>query len=50
MGGQYGQPEKWKDWWYDPAAKTYYFIGKDNIPFTPSSGRPSLIATGRHHL
>lgn len=28
-----GQPEAWKDWWYDPAAKTSYFIGKDNIPF-----------------
>lgn len=27
------QPEAWKDWWYDPAAKTVYFIGKDNIPF-----------------
>ena len=26
-------PESWKDWWYDPAAKTVYFIGKDNIPF-----------------
>jgi len=28
-----GQPEAWKDWWYDPGAKTKYFIGKDNIPF-----------------
>jgi methionyl-tRNA synthetase len=28
-----GQPEVWKDWWYDAAAKTLYFIGKDNIPF-----------------
>ncbi len=28
-----GQPEAWKAWWYDPAAKTKYFIGKDNIPF-----------------
>ncbi|MFC1976456.1 methionine--tRNA ligase, partial [Chloroflexota bacterium] len=28
-----GQSEKWKDWWYQPEAKTYYFIGKDNIPF-----------------
>lgn len=23
----------WQDWWYNPEAKTYYFIGKDNIPF-----------------
>jgi methionyl-tRNA synthetase len=28
-----GEPEVWKDWWYDPKAKTLYFIGKDNIPF-----------------
>jgi methionyl-tRNA synthetase len=28
-----GHPEAWKDWWYEPAAKTVYFIGKDNIPF-----------------
>ena len=28
-----GEPEAWKDWWYEPAAKTSYFIGKDNIPF-----------------
>lgn len=29
----HGQPEAWKDWWYDPTAKSFYFIGKDNIPF-----------------
>ena len=28
-----GEPEAWKDWWYQPEAKTLYFIGKDNIPF-----------------
>jgi methionyl-tRNA synthetase len=28
-----GQPEAWKDWWYNPMAETLYFIGKDNIPF-----------------
>jgi methionyl-tRNA synthetase len=28
-----GKPEAWKDWWYQPEAETYYFIGKDNIPF-----------------
>ena len=28
-----GQPEAWKDWWYDQTARTLYFIGKDNIPF-----------------
>ncbi|HSJ28482.1 MAG TPA: methionine--tRNA ligase [Acidimicrobiia bacterium] len=28
-----GDPEAWKAWWTDPAAETYYFVGKDNIPF-----------------
>jgi methionyl-tRNA synthetase len=28
-----GQETAWKRWWYDPTAKTLYFIGKDNIPF-----------------
>jgi methionyl-tRNA synthetase len=27
-----GDPEKWKEWWYEPA-RSYYFIAKDNIPF-----------------
>ena len=28
-----GTPEAWRDFWEDPAAKIYYFIGKDNIWF-----------------
>lgn len=28
-----GNPEKWKEFWTDPDAKHYYFLGKDNIPF-----------------
>jgi methionyl-tRNA synthetase len=24
---------KWKDFWENPEAKSYYFLGKDNIPF-----------------
>ena len=28
-----GDPESWKDWWYNPDSRAYYFIGKDNIPF-----------------
>ncbi len=28
-----GRPEAWKDWWYNPDSLSYYFIGKDNIPF-----------------
>ncbi|MEP7287641.1 MAG: methionine--tRNA ligase [Chloroflexota bacterium] len=28
-----GQPDEWKKWWYNPAAKIYNFMGKDNIEF-----------------
>lgn len=28
-----GQEDAWHDWWYQPDAQAYYFIGKDNIPF-----------------
>jgi methionyl-tRNA synthetase len=28
-----GDPEAWRDWWYNPEARTVYFIGKDNVPF-----------------
>ncbi|MCI0843537.1 MAG: methionine--tRNA ligase, partial [Chloroflexi bacterium] len=28
-----GTPERWREWWQDPEAKSYYFIGKDNIWF-----------------
>lgn len=28
-----GTPDRWKDYWFDPAAKLVNFIGKDNIPF-----------------
>jgi methionyl-tRNA synthetase len=28
-----GNPDVWKEWWYEPSARTLYFIGKDNIPF-----------------
>lgn len=27
------RPGAWETWWRDPAARGYYFIGKDNIPF-----------------
>jgi methionyl-tRNA synthetase len=28
-----GTPDAWKQWWYNPEARIYHFIGKDNIPF-----------------
>lgn len=28
-----GDPDAWQRWWCDPAASSYYFMGKDNIVF-----------------
>ncbi len=28
-----GTPDRWREWWENPDARSYYFIGKDNIPF-----------------
>jgi methionyl-tRNA synthetase len=28
-----GDPDAWRAWWNDPAAESYYFMGKDNIVF-----------------
>jgi methionyl-tRNA synthetase len=41
-----GQPDAWRDWWYASEAKTYYFIGKDNIPFHAVIWPAQLIGAG----
>ncbi|MGV2435436.1 MAG UNVERIFIED_CONTAM: methionine--tRNA ligase [Anaerolineae bacterium] len=28
-----GEPDAWKQWWYNPSARIYNFLGKDNVPF-----------------
>ncbi len=28
-----GDPEAWREWWINPDARGYYFMGKDNIVF-----------------
>ena len=28
-----GTPDAWKDWWENPDAESFYFVGKDNVPF-----------------
>jgi methionyl-tRNA synthetase len=28
-----GEPDAWRKWWNDEAARSYYFMGKDNITF-----------------
>ena len=30
---QIHEPDRWKNYWFDPATKLVEFIGKDNIPF-----------------
>ena len=45
-----GQPEAWTTWWKDPDARTYYFIGKDNIPFHTIIWPGMLIAYGGLNL
>jgi len=42
-----GTPDAWKAWWYDPAVPTYYFVGKDNIPFHTVIWPAELLAMGR---
>ncbi len=42
-----GTPDAWQEWWYDPEALTYYFIGKDNIPFHTVIWPAELLAVGR---
>jgi len=42
-----GQPDAWKDWWYDPEAQIYCFIGKDNIPFHTVIWQSELLGVER---
>jgi methionyl-tRNA synthetase len=41
-----GQEFAWKDWWMNPAAKQFYFIGKDNIFFHTSQWPAELMGAG----
>ncbi len=41
-----GQPAAWHDWWTKADALTYYFIGKDNIPFHAVIWPGQLIGAG----
>jgi len=41
-----GQKEAWREWWANPAAKQYYFIGKDNIFFHTSLWPAELMGVG----
>jgi len=44
-----GQPEKWKEYWFDSSTKSVYFIGKDNIPFHTLIFPALLMATHENY-
>ncbi|MCD6639741.1 MAG: methionine--tRNA ligase [Nocardioides sp.] len=39
-----GEPDKWREWWNDPEALSYYFMGKDNIVFHSQIWPAELLA------
>ena len=41
---QSGDPEAWRQWWNDPEALSYYFMGKDNITFHSQIWPAELLA------
>lgn len=41
-----GQKEAWRDWWTNPQARQYHFIGKDNIFFHTSLWPAELMGVG----
>lgn len=42
--------EAWKDWWVNPSARAFYFIGKDNIFFHTSLWPAQLMGAGKAFL
>jgi methionyl-tRNA synthetase len=44
-----GEPEKWRDYWFNKNAKTLYFVGKDNIPFHIIILPALLMASGEDY-
>ena len=45
-----GKPEYWKEFWMNKKIKSYYFIGKDNIPFHTIIWPAMLLAHGGYNL
>ena len=39
-----GDPDRWREWWNDADALTYYFMGKDNITFHSQIWPAELLA------
>ena len=45
----HGEPERWKEYWFDKETRTFYFIGKDNIPFHTIILPALLLASGESY-
>ena len=45
-----GNIESWRDWWTNPSAKAFHFIGKDNIFFHAAWWPAQLMGTGNQFL
>ncbi len=45
----HGEPERWKEYWFDKETRTFYFIGKDNIPFHTIIFPALLLASGESY-
>ena len=43
---QRGEPDAWREFWQDPACRSYYFVGKDNIFFHVLSLPVTIMAYG----
>ncbi len=44
------QKEAWREWWVNPSARQFYFIGKDNIFFHASLWPAQLMGAGTQFL
>lgn len=45
-----GDPDAWRHWWQNPNAESYYFVGKDNIPFHAVYWPAQLLGAGGYNL
>lgn len=44
------EKEAWREWWVNPSARQFYFIGKDNIFFHTSLWPAQLMGAGKQFL
>lgn len=45
-----GEPDAWRAWWTKPGAESYFFLGKDNIPFHTVILPAVLMGLGGYNL